>query len=259
MKKTLLFPAALLPLFSAHGASIAYRNAVLGKNPVAYYEFDETSGTTAIDSSGNGHDGIYTGSLGLGVTSGGANLGTAVDFTGGHVTIPTLGTFSQSTFETWIQLDVVNSGCCTGILTSTGWDNGRVHINVTNGSFEHAVNSDSTEVVRATPAPLVGEWYHLVITNDVIADETIFYLNGVAVADDGDHGSNDTFFGPGMQIGAWDGTRQLDGRLDEVAIYDSVLSPTDVANNFAAATIPEPSGAILLFLGSILATARRRR
>ena len=62
-----------------------------------------------------------------------------------------------------------------------------------------------------------------------------------------------------MQIGAWDGGRNLDGRLDEVAIYDSVLSPADVSNHFNAASIPEPSIGLLFGLSAIGLVARRRR
>ncbi len=38
-----------------------YDGAVLSLNPTAYYKFDETSGTTVIDSSGNGNNGLYNG------------------------------------------------------------------------------------------------------------------------------------------------------------------------------------------------------
>jgi hypothetical protein len=34
-------------------------NVILADNPVAYYRFNETSGTLVTDSSGNGFDGAY--------------------------------------------------------------------------------------------------------------------------------------------------------------------------------------------------------
>lgn len=43
----------------AGGAS--YADKVLGYSPFAYYRMNELSGTDMIDSSGNGHDGSYTG------------------------------------------------------------------------------------------------------------------------------------------------------------------------------------------------------
>jgi hypothetical protein len=259
MKNALLLSLLALPLASVQAASVAYRNAVMANNPVAYYEFDEAGGATAADTTGS-FDGTYAGSIGYSAASGAPNLGSAIDFTGGHVALPNLGTFGQSTVEVWVQLDSVNAGCCTGILTANGWDTGRLHLNVNSSAFEHAVNADTTVSILTTTTASAGAWYHLVVTNDVVADQTRFYLNGAEVGDTGDHASQNVVFGAtGMQIGAWDGARNLDGRIDEVAIYDSVLSPTDVANHFAAASIPEPTGAIMLLLGGALCTIRRRR
>lgn len=48
------------------GGSSQYANAVLADNPLAFYQFDETSGTTMADSSGNGNDGIYSAGVTVG-------------------------------------------------------------------------------------------------------------------------------------------------------------------------------------------------
>lgn len=49
------------------GGSSAYAAAVLVDNPLVFYEFDDTSGTTMVDSSGNGRDGAYINSPSLGM------------------------------------------------------------------------------------------------------------------------------------------------------------------------------------------------
>lgn len=250
---------------SSQGANLIYRNAVLADNPIAYYQFDETSGTNAADSSGNSANGTYTGTVGLNATSGAPNLGTAIDLNPsvatGYVALPNLGTYAQNSVEAWIQLDTVNSACCGAILAVNGWDTGRLHLNVVNSNLQHAVNGDVVGFVNTTGGILASTWYHVVVTNDVVADQTKFYLNGVEVSDDGDNTLQNVVFGvTGMQIGAWDNTRHLDGRIDEVAIYGTALSSSDVAAHYAAATaIPEPSGAALLLLGGTIALARRRR
>ena len=41
--------------------SLAYRDAVLAKDPVAYWRLGEAAGPTAVDDTGNGHDGTYCG------------------------------------------------------------------------------------------------------------------------------------------------------------------------------------------------------
>src|ERR1700689_535465 len=46
--------------------SSRYANAVLADHPTVYYRFNETSGSTAFDSSGNGLDATYAGGVSLG-------------------------------------------------------------------------------------------------------------------------------------------------------------------------------------------------
>jgi hypothetical protein len=65
----------------------AYRQAVLTNSPLVYWRVDESSGTIAADSSGNGNAGAYTGAYVLGEP--GAIAGstdTAVRFTAGQLT-----------------------------------------------------------------------------------------------------------------------------------------------------------------------------
>lgn len=45
-----------------------YRDDVLALGPIVYFEFEETVGSTAVDSSPNGNDGIYGGGIVLGQT-----------------------------------------------------------------------------------------------------------------------------------------------------------------------------------------------
>jgi hypothetical protein len=55
----------------ASGVANTYDNAVLALGPLAYWKLDETSGTTAVDSSGNGNNGTYSST---GVTLAGATV-----------------------------------------------------------------------------------------------------------------------------------------------------------------------------------------
>ncbi len=69
-----------------------YANAVLDESPLVYLPFNETSGTVAVDASGNGHDGYYYDSAILGnyaVTSGSTGRSVRVDYGDpGGVVIP---------------------------------------------------------------------------------------------------------------------------------------------------------------------------
>lgn len=49
------------------------------------------------------------------------------------------------------------------------------------------------------------------------------------------------------------------GAIDNLAMYNNVLSAQDIANNFAALRVPEPASVSLLFLGGLAALGFRRR
>jgi hypothetical protein len=89
-------------------ASLTYAQEVLLDQPLAFWRFDETSGTTAVDSSGHGNDGTYAGGVTLGVTGAIANDGgTAAAFDGmtGFMTAGDVFEFTGPTpcsFEAWV-------------------------------------------------------------------------------------------------------------------------------------------------------------
>src|SRR5690606_16742561 len=66
-----------IPLVSAMPAAAADDGLVLR------YALDESSGTTAVDSSGNGHDGAFVGGVALS-----GSEGITLDGVNGHVTLP---------------------------------------------------------------------------------------------------------------------------------------------------------------------------
>src|SRR5271166_1533419 len=96
--------------------SLNYRAAVLAKNPIAYWRLGEAAGPTAVDETGNGHNGTYIGipTLGQpGAIQGDSN--TAVQFTGGnYVEIEDSVDFSQLTstkglsVEAWLRPDALS-------------------------------------------------------------------------------------------------------------------------------------------------------
>ncbi|HVS35748.1 MAG TPA: PKD domain-containing protein, partial [Gemmataceae bacterium] len=68
--------------WGAHGTS-SFRSTNLGQGPVAYYPFNETSGGTAFDISGNGNNGAISGAVTLGAAGSGAQISNGVDITAG--------------------------------------------------------------------------------------------------------------------------------------------------------------------------------
>lgn len=225
----------------SQSSATPYSDAVLADSPLLYYQFEETGGSVAEDASGNMHDGefVNSSSLGFASESAEANLGFALNFKNGYVAVPNLGTHAQSSIEVWLRLDSPTAGCCSSIIATDGWATGRIHLNVNTNRIEHAVNGDSPVSINTVESVSTDTWFHLVVTNDVDSRETKYFLNGVEVADTGNHSNRSVVFGVnGLQIGAWEGGRNFDGQMDEFAIYDHVLSPERVTAHFEAASAP---------------------
>jgi hypothetical protein len=84
----------------AHRPAVTYPDHVLDDGAVAYWRLGEASGTTAVDATGNGHDGTYVFSPTLGVTGLLINdVDTAATFTGTPaVSVPYWSGLNLTTF-----------------------------------------------------------------------------------------------------------------------------------------------------------------
>jgi len=255
LKHTILL--LVLSAGSSQAANTIYRNAVLADNPVAYWEFDETSGSTAIDSSGNGRHATYTGSLTLN-SSTVTNLGSSVDLTGGHINVPTVGgAYANLSIEFWV--NAASLGGITAIFATDGYGDTQGHINLNPDVVQSAAPPSNPADLYASSATIdLNTWYYVVVTKDGAGgpDAHKIYVNGIEAASGslvaGVHNMDNS------QIGAWTGTRNLDGRVDEVAVYDKVLSPAQISAHYAAA-VPEPSSTALLGLAGLALVMRRRK
>lgn len=230
-----------------------YDAAVLADNPLAYYRLEEAGGATAANTAGGGFDGTYVG-VTLGEASASANLGSAGLFGSGYIDLPALGSFTQHSVEMWVNIDGLAGGCCTSMLSTDAWtsnvaDGGSLHYNLKSGrDVEHAINGGSPNNVNSSGGLIQNdEWYHIVSTYDTTAGgATKTYVNGVLVTDGAHTSGRKVNMTVGSQIGAWNGGRNLPGHIDEVAIYDSVLTPERVAAHYNAAGLPAPAPASMI-------------
>ncbi len=195
---------------------------------VAAYGFDEGSGTTVGDSSGNGHSGVISGTTWT--TSG--KYGNALSFNGTNsyvsVANPNLPT-GDYTWSAWINPNQTST--FRGIMVSHGTGPGQLEMDIDSGRVVIYTN-DSQRIVSATIIS-TGVWTHLALSR---AGSTIrLYLNGNQDPNTGTDAAAQNFQGCPLLIGVDNDsgcTGSLngffDGRIDEVRIYSRALSQAEI-------------------------------
>ena len=206
-------------------------------NLVAHWNFDDGTGGTAHDSSGNGNHGTLFGNPQW--TTG--HLGGALDFDGNgdYVDLPIsslLSSLTNSTFALWV--DFSNAGGGWQRIFDFGID---TTYNMfltprmgTNGVMRFAItiSSYNDEDQTTAPSTLPSGWHHVAVTLD--ADKSIhsLYLDGELIAEKTNARYTPSSLGKTTQN--WLGRSQysadgyFDGRLDDFRIYNRVLTAEQV-------------------------------
>ena len=220
-----------------------YVMEVMADSPIAYWRLGESSGTTASDAVGTKH-GTYTGSVTLGVAGLVLNdPDTAVDFSGGYVSIPALGSALTSwSIEASSKFDI-NTGSRTILSNdSSGWNNDVLfgldpEDSFTTDSRIALVHQDATNQVRTivtdTEDAVAGNTYHIIVTSD--ASSLRLYINGGLKATTPKAGAALTFGNNAINIGRNpQNSRFMDGVIDDVAVYGAALSAARVEAHYNA-------------------------
>jgi hypothetical protein len=231
-------PRALVTLFAPF---LVATNIALA-DLVSYWPLDETEGETAVDSVGS-NDAIWQNAgLNLAWTEGRIGGGADLSDLGGNnyfqMNLPELIGAESLTFSTWINNDA-NAGY-TGIFmtrsfngaTNNSWG---IAIEPDGGGswrFDSRVNGPGIDSAAAA-TPVDGEWKHLALVWDGAAGTQTQYVNGVESA------TGVSVIGPivGPDSGPWyigyddccGGGRDFDGKIDEVAVWNQVLTPAEIA------------------------------
>ncbi len=203
-------------------------------------------GISAIDETGI-NDGVYSQTSATGLVTGAieGDVDTSVDFSGGFVTIPDHPSLDSAgsalTVEAWVQpdsigslqwivaKDVSNDAVTPGLDYLLGINpDGRPRF-ITQGLIHDAIAAD--------PIAADGQsWYHIVGVQDPVNSIVSLYVNGVLAATVPHSFTGVTSNGP-LLIGdrsAGGGGQALNGRIDEVAIYDRTLTPAEITQHYQA-------------------------
>ncbi len=232
------------------GTVDAYRQAVLADGPVAYWRLDEISGSTAKDSSGNGLDlnieqGVVVGETGALACDSDVAMGFA-NADVGHLaalTDPAFEPKNALSFEFWMLQSgsVINNEkplwYGDAYFSPWGaWGFGRV---MDEPTFDFHVNlAGAAAGVHTAALVLQNTWYYVAATYD--GTTLRVYVDGVL---DAQASPPEILGGPitygndkGIAVGGCYGAgcSTFNGKIDEVAIYDKVLSTDRIAAHYAA-------------------------
>jgi hypothetical protein len=213
-----------------------------------------TAGGGATIVTGAGPGGVTTNYLSLVPTlDGNQGAGAPHIGTGGSITSLNLAGDQNYTFAAWVRYN--NQ---TGDNMVFGGANGNVlHLGARGAAHWSGHWGDDINA-GAAPATEVGAWHHVAWTNTAGSNEQSIFVDGV-LAISGGAGGSGGYGGNGGQtllVGSSNNGGSFNGDLDDVRVYDEVLSGAQI--EALATAIPEPTSGILLSLAS-LALLRRRR
>ena len=223
---------------------LSYRSTVLEAGPVAYWRLDEAEGNTAAsDETGNGHDGTYGG----GVTQGADGLivqdDAAASFSeassdGVEVPIHTNLKFLDADFtiEAWVKVtaDLTASRyifCWTGAITAGAKARWGIAVDQSGSALRFTADRAAAQVATTAYDFSQNVAYHVAVTYDATTDDLLLYVDGVAEASGTSAGSISDSTNA-IRIGRNQDTG-VDGVIDEVAVYDTVLSAERLAHHAA--------------------------
>jgi hypothetical protein len=193
---------------------------------LGHWKLDETSGLTAADSSGLGNNGTLTNMTGTEWTTGVVDGALEFDGVDDHISIPVGGPYSTFTVSLWISPASSTNNWSTLI---GGVDPG--HIIGTRGPDDLRWLYYDGDSYYADTSVTLNAWNHLAVVRD--GSSVTFHLNGVYDGDVTVSGDMDFTI-----IGAWSpGVELFGGLMDDVRIYDRVLSDGEVAG-LAGRTLP---------------------
>lgn len=236
VKLTATGPTGTTP--STQSETISVTAASAGSGPIAAYNFEEASGTTVVDASGNGNHGIITEAL---RTVG--KYGNALSFDGinDRVTVNDsafLDLTTSMTLEAWVYPTAI-SGNRT-VLVKENAAGGSVYYLYANVSDDApnkpiggGVFAGAYQFASGGATLTANTWTHVAVTYDGITER--LYVNGSQVASKAQTGSIDGSSGV-LRIGGnntWG--EYFKGRIDEIRIYNRALSAMEISTDMNTA------------------------
>lgn len=216
------------------GGGGTYSAEVMADSPAAYYRLGESSGTTLVDSSGNGRNGTFTGvTLGAaGAISGDSDTAWSLAGAGhGDVADAAWQRPASLTLEAWVK--TTDTGL-RSILDKDANSSRAWQFRMNGGKLEFIKIAGGIQALTSVTSINTGAWRHVAYTNDGTTGR--LYIDGnldVSVGMGTASAGTDPFtIGANRSAGY---NSMWVGQMDEVAVYGAALSGTRIAAHYAAA------------------------
>ncbi len=250
-----LFPA-LRDAASANSMQIAEVELLgMPAGPVAHWKLDDGEGTVAVDSSGNGNDGVLVGDPQWVAGTIGAGALEFAGISGQHVEIEgydgILGTQNR-TVMAWVKTTGYGDWISWGQnVNSQKWI-GRVNDNAGNGAVGALRTECSGGYIISTTVLTDGEWHHITSVLESAGSPTIeditMYVDGVQEAISGVRPVGiDTVGGRNVWIADGHHDRPLLGLIDDVRLYDRALSAGEIGQLAGTPVEPGTDGLVAFY------------
>lgn len=209
---------------------------------VAYYPFNGS----ALDESGNGNDGSVIGATLTADRFGNANSAYHFDGVNDYIDLGSMG--GLKTVSMWIK-----QGPRSGFDFYLGHNDFRFYASTAESGRLTLGEAASHVVSPVHMDSQVNQWIHIVGISDGV--DSKIYLNSTNVTVS--TGNLKTVENAAVNLGRWtEATHYMNGDIDDVRIYDRVLTNQEIATLYA---IPEPSTALLLSFSGVLLFKFRRK
>jgi len=207
-----------------------------GPAPIGYWSMDNIDGTTVYDQSINGNNGILSGGMTKSNNWKPGKVGQSLDFDGDDEYIDfgtddSLNVNTKMSIEAWVKPDeIVSNASILGKFGSGGYGLSMM----SSGRLLVVVEAWGNHFYSSNDALKAGEWTHILVT----IDNTIVGSSYIKIYINGKFDTEDTFAvdtsdsSSSFRIGYYPYTTKFDGLIDEVKIYDYLLSPYQIAQEY---------------------------
>lgn len=223
-------------------ATTKYSTAVLADSPMMYLKCQDESGTTLVDSSGNGRNATIsgTGAKLRGVTEApspsGLGYHVTLDGIAGHITLPTgnwlLPNSTGFTVEMWLYVRAYNNNSKVFDFSSGATNDLWAGFSNTPRMLTYVAGTTNT----SPNYPASGEWHHFTFTSTAAGAMNI-YIDG-ALHSSATLGTIQAATRNSLYIGRSNlvsGTSYLAASVSHIAVYNKVLTPAQITAHVRAA------------------------